>query len=293
MLLVEEDDNRKCYFKYNTEPFYKKLEYERDVIMLNKAKTLKNYKLSCIDGEIGKVKEFYFDDHFWAIRYLIVNTGNWLTGRQVIISPYALDGVNIEEQSITINLTKNQIENSPSLYNDEPISRQYEEDYYKYYEWPVYWGGPNIWGTNGLYPCIEGSQDQEKIMGSPQVHEQLENHLHIASDVIGYDIQATDGTIGHVEDFIIDDKTLAIRYLIIDTKNWWPGKKVLISPKWIERVSWDESKVFITLLREDIKQSPEYTDEVLLTRDYENGLYQHYNQQGYWIDELDSNEHLR
>jgi len=293
MLLVEEDDNRKCYFKYNTEPFYEKIKYERDVIMLNKAKTLKNYKLSCIDGEIGKVKEFYFDDHFWAIRYLIVNTGNWLTGRQVIISPYALDGVNIEEQSITINLTKNQIENSPSLYNDEPISRQYEEDYYKYYEWPVYWGGPNMWGTNGLYPCIEGSQDQEKLMGSPQVHEQWENHLHIASDVIGYDIQATDGTIGHVEDFIIDDKTLAIRYLIIDTKNWLPGKKVLISPKWIERVSWDESKVFITLLREDIKQSPEYTDEVLLTRDYENGLYQHYNQQGYWIDELDSNEHLR
>ncbi|MBU3100912.1 MULTISPECIES: PRC-barrel domain containing protein [Clostridium] len=261
--------------------------------MLNKAKTLKNYKLSCIDGEIGKVKEFYFDDHFWAIRYLIVNTGNWLTGRQVIISPYALAGVNKEEESITINLTKNQIENSPSLYNDEPISRQYEEDYYKYYEWPVYWGGPNMWGAYGLSPRIESSQDQEKLMGSPQVNEQWENHLHMASDVIGYDIQATDGTIGHVDDFIIDDKTLAIRYLIIDTKNWLPGKKVLISPKWIERVSWDESKVFINLLRENIKQSPEYTDESLLTRDYENGLYQHYNQQGYWIDEEISNEHLR
>ncbi|GCD12223.1 hypothetical protein Ctaglu_38460 [Clostridium tagluense] len=293
MLLVEEDDNKKCYFKYNTEPFYEKIKYERDVIMLNKAKTLKNYKLSCIDGEIGKVKEFYFDDHFWAIRYLIVNTGNWLTGRQVIISPYALAGVNKEEQSITINLTKNQIENSPSLYNDEPISRQYEEDYYKYYEWPTYWGASTMWGTNGLYPSIESSQDQEKLMGSPQVNEQWENRLHMASDVIGYDIQATDGTIGHVDDFIIDDKTLAIRYLIIDTKNWLPGKKVLISPKWIERVSWDESKVFITLLRDDIKQSPEYTDEVLLTRDYEDGLYQHYNQQGYWIDEDNFNEHLR
>ncbi|WP_124997833.1 PRC-barrel domain-containing protein [Clostridium tagluense] len=256
--------------------------------MLNKAKTLKNYKLSCIDGEIGKVKEFYFDDHFWTIRYLIVNTGNWLTGRQVIISPYALAGVNKEEQSITINLTKNQIENSPSLYNDEFISQQFEEDYYKYYKWPIYWGGPNMWGTYGLSPRIESGQDQEKLMGSPQVHEQRENRLHMASDVIGYDIQATDVTIGHV-----DDKTLAIRYLIIDTKNWWPGKKVLISPKWIERISWDESKVFITLLRDDIKQSPEYTDEVLLTRDYENGLYQHYNQQGYWIDEENFNEHLR
>ena len=261
--------------------------------MLNKFKTLKNYKLSCIDGEIGTVNEFYFDDHFWAIRYLIVNTGNWLTGRQVIISPYALARVNKEEQSITINLTKNKIENSPSLNDDEPISQQFEEDYYKYYKWPIYWGGPNMWGTYGISPRLESSQDQEKLMGSPQVHEQWEYHLHIASDVIKYDIQATDGTIGHVEDFIIDDKTLAIRYLIIDTKNWWLGKKVLISPKWIERVSWDESKVFINLLREDIKQSPEYTDEALLTRDYENRLYQHYNQHGYWIDELDSNGHLR
>ena len=189
--------------------------------------------------------------------------------------------------------TKDQIENSPSLDSDKPISRQYEEDYYKYYEWPVYWGGPNMWGTYGFSPLIESSQDQEKLMGSPQVNEQWENHLYMASDVIGYDIQATDGTIGHVDDFIIDDKTLAIRYLIIDTKNWLPGKKVLISPKWIESVSWDESKVYINLLRENIKQSPEYTDESLITRDYEKGLYQHYNQQGYWIDELDSNEHLR
>ena len=249
--------------------------------MLNKATELKNYKLSCIDGEIGKVKEFYFDDNFWAIRYLIVNTGNWLTGRQVIISPYALNGVNVEDESITINLTKNQIEKSPSLLDNESISRPYEEKYCEYYKWPVYWENTNMDGTNGLSP-------QENLIRTPQA----KNHLHMASEVIGYNIQAADGEIGHVKDFIVDDETLTVRYLIVDTKNWLLGKKVLVSPKWIENVSWADSTVSINLLRETIKNSPEYTDEILVTRDYENKLYHHYNQQGYWINETNPNDHL-
>ena len=229
--------------------------------MLNKAKTLKSYKLHSLDGEIGKVNEFYFDDHHWTIRYLIADTGNWLTGRQVFISPHALIAVNKEEQYITINLTKKQIEDSPSLDNDKPVSREFEEAYYGYYEWPMYWDS------------------------------QFDPHLRSTYDVSSYDIQATDGEIGHVEDFIIDDETWTIRYLIIDTRNWWPGKKVLVSPRWIERVSWDEKTVFVNLLRETIKQSPEYTEASLLTRDYETGLHQYYNRQGYWVDELAAKEH--
>jgi hypothetical protein len=102
-----------------------------------------------------------------------------------------------------------------------------------------------------------------------------------------------DGEIGHVEDFIIDDEMWAIRYLIIDTQNWWPGKKVLISPQWIERVSWRKSKVFVNLIRETIRQSPEYTEESLLNRDYETGLHRHYNRLGYWVDEPDAKKHPR
>lgn len=256
--------------------------------MLNKATELKNYKLSCIDGEIGEVKEFYFDDNIWAIRYLIVNTGNWLTGRQVIISPNALNGVNVENQSISVNLTKDQIEKSPSLLNNEIISRSYEEKYNEYYKFPTYWGGANINETNVLPPLTVNNQHPENITRNPQD----ENHLHKASDVIGYNIQAADGEIGNVEDFIIDDKTLAIRYLIVDTKNWWVDKKVLVSPKWIEDVSWTESNVSTNLLRKTIKNSPEYTDEILVTREYETKLYQHYNQQGYWINETNPNNHL-
>ena len=256
--------------------------------MLNKAKTLEGYKLDSLDGEIGKVKEFYFDDHYWAIRYLIADTGNWLTGRQVLISPYALVTVRKEEQHIAIDLTQKQIEGSPSLSTDKPVSRQFEETYYGYYGWPMYWGGSYMWGT---YPYI--MRDREKWSKSGQGKKGWDSHLRSSHEVSGYHIQAADGEIGHVEDFIIDDETWAIRYLIIDTRNWWPGKKILISPQWIERVSWSESKVFVNLSTETIKQSPEYTEESLLTRDYETGLHRHYDRQGYWIEDPAAKEHSR
>ena len=249
--------------------------------MLSKAKTLKGYKLESLDGEIGKVKEFYFDDQHWAIRYLVADTGDWLTDRQVLISPYALRAVIKEEQRLVVDLTKKQIENSPSLDSDKPVSRQFEDAYYGYYEWPGYWNGPYMWGT---YPYIV--RDPEKWKESAQVEKKAwDPHLRSTQDVSGRHIQATDGEIGHVDDFVIDDETWAIRYLIIDTQNWWPGKQVLISPQWIERISWDESKVFVNLSRETIKKSPEYTDDSLLTRDYETGLHRHYGRPGYWVAE--------
>jgi hypothetical protein len=256
--------------------------------MLYKAKTLKGYKLDSLDGEIGNVKEFYFDDQHWAIRYLVADTGNWLTGRQVLISPYALVAVTKEEHHIAIDLTKKQIEDSPSWASDKPVSRQFEEAYYGYYGWPNYWGGPYMWGP---YPYIV--RDREKWRESTQGEKAWDPHLRSTHDVSGHHIQAADGAIGHVEDFIIDDETWAIRYLIIDTRDWWPGKKVLVSPRWIERVSWSEAKVFVNLTRETIKQSPEYTEESLPTRDYETALHRHYNRQAYWVDEPAAKEHPR
>jgi sporulation protein YlmC with PRC-barrel domain len=251
------------------------------IIMLIKANTLNGYKLNSLDGEIGKVKEFYFDDRHWTIRYLVADTENWLTGRWVLISPYALNGVIKSEKHLSVDLTKKQIENSPSLDSHKPVSRQFEESYYGYYGWPMYWSGPNMWGS---YHFIE--RDSEKWGKLTQGGKAWDHHLRSTHAVSGYHIQALDGEVGHVEDFIIDDETWAIRYLIVGTQNWWPGKKVLVSPQWIERVSWNESKVFINLDRETIKQSPEYTEESLLTRDYEIGLHRHYNRKGYWVDEL-------
>jgi len=239
--------------------------------MLSKAQTLRGYKLHSLDGDIGKVEEFYFDDRHWVIRYLVANSGNWLTGRQVLISPYALVAVNSEEQNIAIDLTKKQIEESPSLSSDKPVSRQFEVEYYGYYGWPMYWGGSKMWGC---YPYLE--RDPEKWQEAKQDEQGWDPHLRSTNDVRGYHIQALDGDIGHVEDFIVDDETWAIRYLIINTENWWPGKKVLVSPQWIERVSWGESTVFVDLTREDIRQSSEYTEDTLLNREYDLRLQRHY-----------------
>jgi hypothetical protein len=251
--------------------------------MLHNVKALKGYKLDSLDEEIGTVKEFYFDDRFWTIRYLVADTGNWLPGRQVLISPYALVAINrdnIYDLKIEVDLTKQQIENSPSLETDMPISHQFENAYYGHYGWPTYWGGPHIWGS---HPYI--MRNREKWRKSTESEKAWDPHLRSTNGVNGHHIQAVDGEIGHVEDFLIDDETWTIRYLIIATHNWWPGKNALVSPRWIERVSWGERKVFVNLTREAIKQSPEYPKDYLLTRDYETALHQHYDRQGYWVDE--------
>ena len=230
--------------------------------MLVKAKTLVGYKLDSLDGEIGQVKDFYFDDRYWTIRYLVAETGGWLSERQVLISPFALVGVNKEEKNFAIDLVKRQIETSPSLDSDKPVSRQFEQAYYGHYGYPTYWGGPFSWGP---YPYP--TRDREQWKESSQSKKGWDLHLRSTGDATGHHIQALNGEVGHVEDFVIDDETWAIRYIVVDTHNWWPGKKVLVATQWIERVSWGERKVFVNLNRETIKESPAYTNESLLTRD--------------------------
>jgi hypothetical protein len=265
--------------------------------MLINAKTLTGYKLNSLDGEIGTVKEFYFDDQHWAVRYLVADTGTWLVDRQVLISPYALKAVNMEKLHISIDLTKKQIEDSPRLGSDEPVSRQYEEAYHGFYGMPMYWGGPYMWGSYpapymwGSYALTVRDGEEGK---EPYHHEKKWNpHLRSTHDVMGHRVHATDGEIGHVQDFIIDDEMWAIRYLVVDTRNVWPGRVVLLAPKWIGRVSWGESAVFVDLTREAIKLSPEFTEGSLPTRDYETSLHGHFNRQGYWVDEPSAVAHSR
>jgi uncharacterized protein YrrD len=251
--------------------------------MLFKIKMLKGYQLHSLDGKIGEVKEFYFDDHHWVVRYLVADTGHWLTDRQVLISPYALAGVNESERTISVELTRKQIEDSPSLDSDKPVSRQFEEEYYGFYGWPMYWGGPYMWGA---YPGLV--RDREKQAEPPPALKAWDPYLRSSHSVTGHIVEASDGEIGHVDDFILDDESWAVRYLVVDTGNWWPGKRVLVSPRWIESVSWDKSKVFVDLSRETIRQSPEYDEQSLVPRDYEAKLHRHYNRQAYWEEELAS-----
>lgn len=180
--------------------------------MLNPTKTLIGYKLSSRDGNIGKVKEFYFDDRYWTVRYLVADTGNWLTGRQVLISPYSLGAADPAKKNIAVDMTRKQIEESPSLASDQPLARQFEESYQGYHGMPMYWAGGNRWGAF-TFPV----RDRAEWGNRTPDEESWDPDLRSTQEVTGHHIQATDGEIGHVEDFIIDDETWAIRYLIVDT----------------------------------------------------------------------------
>ncbi|NJK93837.1 MAG: PRC-barrel domain containing protein [Bacteroidales bacterium] len=254
--------------------------------MLIKTKTLKGYKLNGIDGEIGKVKEFYFDDKYWTVRYLVAETGNWFTNRPVLISPYFITSVDYSSELVNIDLPKQRIYDSPSWDDDKPISRQFEESYNTYYGTPVYWAGANMWGA---HPYL--IRDKEKWGADTNRENNWDPDLRSSKEVSGYNFEATDGEIGHVEDFVINDENWAIRYLVLDTKNWLPGKKVLISTQWIDRISWDQSKVFVGLTRETIKHVPEYDEDEVISRDYESKLHQHYNREGYWVGETNIREY--
>jgi hypothetical protein len=176
-------------------------------------------------------------------------------------------------------LTKKQIEGSQSLDTDKPVSQQFEASYFGYYGWPVYWIGSYTWGN---YPFL--NRHPEEQSATNQGGKAWNHHLRSTYAVQGYNIEAIDGEIGHVKDYIIKDDTWEILYLVVDTRNWLPGKSVLISPEWIDKVSWDESKVFVSLSQDAIKESPEYSDEILLSREYETKLHRHYNRVGYWVD---------
>ena len=253
--------------------------------MLKDVKELKGCTIAASDGEVGEVVEFYFDDEKWTVRYLVADTGGWLRGRKVLISPAALGKIDWQARRLPVEMTKARVENSPDIDTDKPVSRQHESLYHDYYGYPYYWTGPYLWGPVAYpveYPAAdpgEGPSTVQKEVRSA-MEQQGDIHLRSTNEVTHYYIEANDGEIGHVEDFLIDDENWTIRYMVADTRNWWPGKKVLVSPEWIHAVSWTESKVYVDLARDTIKHGPEYNPSMPITPDYERRLNEHYR----WLE---------
>jgi hypothetical protein len=241
------------------------------------------YKLGARDGEIGRVRDIYFDDQKWAMRYLVADTGRWLPRRKVLISPHALGEIHATEKVIDVDLLKERIKDCPSIDEDEPVSREYERKYYGHYGWPMYWGGPLVWGNApypaaypGIYPI---RQDPE------QTHEDTgaENHLRSLAEVSTYRIQARDGEIGHVQDLLLDPREWTVRYLMVDTSALWSGKKVLVAPEWVTGIDWEKRHVTVDLGRDSVKQAPAFDpDHAIISRDYEERLHTHYEKDPYW-----------
>ncbi len=263
--------------------------------MLRTAEELHDYKISATDGEIGQVKDLYFDDHAWTIRYFVVDTGSWLSSRKVLISPISVHRPDWLAETLPVSISKAQVKNSPSFDSDKPVSRQNEEEVMGYYGYPYYWGGGGLWGE-GLYPYamapgyggsgvdrVEREREMEVYLRDERArHRNDDPHLRSCNAVGKYHIEATDGDIGHVSGFLVDDETWAIRYLIVDTSNWWLGHKVLIAPLWIKDVRWADAMVSVDLSRESIKKGPAYDASSDWGRNQELDLYRHYGRSGYW-----------
>jgi uncharacterized protein YrrD len=230
--------------------------------MLHSANGLRGFAIAAADGELGSVKDVYFDDAQWVIRYIVVNTGGWPNGFDVLLSPMSVLAEEWDNRALRVNLTMQQIKNSPGIDTAKPVERQHEEEFNAYYGYPYYWAGPHR--GSAVYPGVVEKKplDAAEMLAIRQrlVRERAsaDPHLRSCGDVVGYRIHATDGQIGHVEDFLFDQTDWSIQLMVVDTRKWLIGKHVLISPRQVERVSWEDRTVFVSVAREQLERSPEY-----------------------------------
>jgi uncharacterized protein YrrD len=252
--------------------------------MLRNLADLHGFHLAATDGEIGKVRDVYFDDHTWTVRYFIVGAGSWLTGRDVLISPRSVGQIDSDARTIAVELTQEQVRNSPAIETAEPISRGYEMQFHQYYGWDPYWmnaaGVPGLWAP--FPPAAIPSPAVEAAASEPVDESKRDPHLRSVEEVSGYGIHAQDGEIGHVTDFIADDEAWRIRYMAVKTGMLMFGRTVLLSPEWIERISFDRKEVFVSLPQARIKEAPEYNPGAPISREFEQQLHHHYDRPVYW-----------
>ena len=258
--------------------------------MLRNTKQLKGFAVRGTDGELGVIDQLYFDDETWAVRYLGVYTGTWLSGRQVLISPISIINTDWTTRLVHVSLTKQQVEHSPDISMHLPVSRQHEAATLGYYGYSRYWAGPYLWGPSS-YPN-ELALDPAALTPKIGSSHSRDFHLRSTEGVRGYAVDAVDGDIGHLDGFVMEDETWSLRYIEVATRNWWPGKKVLVSPAWIERVSWTSPKLYVSLLTQAIKNAPEYMESVPITREYESQLYFYYGRPPYWPNDVAHAESL-
>jgi hypothetical protein len=195
-----------------------------------------------------------------GVRYVVVETGSWLLDRLVLIAPYAFGSLDQNRDFLVVNLTRQQVENGPPIGLHKPVSRQYEEEYYRYYGWPSYWMGEGVWGLSAfpVIPPPPSSLPSEEAGASDNARNVDDPHLRSTHAVTGYYLQAGEDTIGHVTDFLMDDKSWAVCNLVVETGTWFSGKEIVISPSHIDRISYEDSKVFVSLTKEAILQAPEF-----------------------------------
>jgi hypothetical protein len=266
--------------------------------MLWRCAEIDGYEIAARDGTIGHVDDMLFDEARWTVRWLVVDTGHWLSGRRVLLPPAALGHPDSAKRQFAVDLTRQQVERSPPFDSDRPMSRQVEAGLYDFYGWQPYWeadlmpplnylsGGAGagflFMPDGGEAAAAESTGFKPGSCASLPGEPRGDPELYSIGDTTGHAIRASDGDIGHVEDFLVEEEGWRVRYMIVDTRNWLPGRKVLISPQWIAAVDWPERRVHVDLPRHAIETSPEFDPASPIGRGYEDALHRHYGKPGYW-----------
>ena len=246
--------------------------------MIRSIKKLRGTDIAAKDGELGDVHDIFFDDHSWKARYLVVDTGNWLPGRRVIVSPQTVTSIDDKENKLALNLGKDEIKESPGIEADAPVSRQNEIALADHFRWPRYWEEyPSGMGMVPLIPHLQHRAAGSAPRAQDDVPEpQGDPNLRSAAEVEGYHVAASDGDIGHIDDLLFDDSDWTLRFLVVDTRNWWPGKKVLVAPAWTRGIDWADEKLHVDAAKETIKKAPAYEPGMEIDEKLERRIFQHY-----------------
>jgi uncharacterized protein YrrD len=250
--------------------------------MFNDLRSLEGFRLAAEDGEIGHVTDVYLEDDEWAVRYLVVATGSWLFGKKVLISPNSIDAIRWEKHCIKVSLTMEQVRNSPDIDTDRPISRQQEAEYHLYYNFPPYWGGVALWGRYDKPGADLGPEETEAVERDRDATTHWDSHLRSAKEVRGYRVIAVDGHVGHLEDFLMQPETWAIRYLVVHTSGVLKKHEVLFPPKLVDEIIWAEATINVNTSKHLIETAPEYEKSHEIDREHEVRLFEHYTIHPYW-----------
>lgn len=246
--------------------------------MLNqliRAKEMTDFKVMSLDGPVGHARDFYFDDQNWGLRYLVVDTEKLFTTKDVLLSPQSFESLDMEKKELRLRLSADAVSRAPRVETAMPVSRQNEMELNKYYGWTPYWAP--FWGITSIGISAEMMAAHAFSKRRPE-RKKSDPHLRSMNEVRGYRFVTPQGEMGHLDDFVLDDTDWLVHYLVVDTRNWWPGKKTLIWPFWCDNIDWADSKIYLKLSKETIEKSPPYDPKSKINPDYEKSLHKHYEQ---------------
>jgi hypothetical protein len=254
---------------------------------------LNDFAIHATDGIIGKIKDYYFDDRRWVVRYLVVEIGSLIESKKVLLSPSVIKHINREDKTLSVDLSLSEIKNSPHIDTSRSSSQQYEIDYLSYYGYAFYWGNNSLWDSFAT-PAVDANHKtdvpmSEKSAKAADTFMSIDTvrrmygdrHLRSCDEIIGYHIQATDGEIGYLQKILIEDGTWEIHYFIASTGSWWAGRQVLVSPLMIKDISWGDAKIYVDMTQQQVQSAPLFDVAAQVNRQKELGVYLHYGREGH------------